>query len=332
MTTLQSILPLLLHRTWLATIDSKDAYFHIDIVPEHRKSLWFAVGDTHLQYKSLPFGINTAPRVLTKTMVVIAAYLRLQGILIFPYIDDWLIVADSENQLERNLNVILHLLSNLGLQLNHNKSLLIPTQRVQFIGAILDTRLVKAFLPQDSARTLTALASQVHTQPKSTAPLIHKLLDHMAATTVILHFAKLHMHPLQLWFLRTFHPVSHPQNLKLTPPHRVCTWWMNIDSLCQGVQFLPPNPSISIMTDASLQGWGVHLGTLSVGDRLPLSPNLQHINVLELSAIFLALFTFLLMVQGSVVSIFTDNSTALSYINRQWISRTLCRLALQLWN
>lgn len=66
MTTIQSILPLLFLQAWLATIDLKGAYFHIDILPEHRKFLWFAAGNTHLQYCALSFGFLTAPQVLQR--------------------------------------------------------------------------------------------------------------------------------------------------------------------------------------------------------------------------------------------------------------------------
>lgn len=137
----------------MATIDLKDAYFHIDILPKHRKFLRFAVSHTHLQDKSLPFGLSAAPRVFTKMMVVIAAHLRL----IFPYIDDWLIVAHTEKDLQANLQTTLDLLTRLGLQVNYKKSSLTPSQRVQFIGAILDSRTGRrhSIVSQQAALTVT---------------------------------------------------------------------------------------------------------------------------------------------------------------------------------
>lgn len=131
----------------MATIDLNDAYFHIDILPQHRPFLCFAVGQVHLQYKALPFGLSMAPWVFTKTMVVVTAHLRLQGIIIFPYIDDWLVVADSTHHFNTDLDVILTLRSDLGLQVNYKKSHLTPSTTVQFIGAVLDSTSVRAFLP-----------------------------------------------------------------------------------------------------------------------------------------------------------------------------------------
>lgn len=77
---LQSILPLITKDAWLASIDLKDAYLHVSICPQHCRFLHFAVGSAHYQFKILPFGLLTAPRVFTKIMAVVVAFLRLPGI------------------------------------------------------------------------------------------------------------------------------------------------------------------------------------------------------------------------------------------------------------
>ncbi len=50
------------------TIDLKDAYFHIEILPQHRKFLRFAFGGEAYQYQVLPFGLALSPRTYTKCM------------------------------------------------------------------------------------------------------------------------------------------------------------------------------------------------------------------------------------------------------------------------
>lgn len=58
------------------------------------------------QYKALLFGISSIARVLTKTMVVVAANLPTQGVVFFPYINDWLVVALSELMLRDHIQTI----------------------------------------------------------------------------------------------------------------------------------------------------------------------------------------------------------------------------------
>lgn len=95
MTTLQSILPLLPPGCWMVTRDLKDAYFHIAIKEQHQQFLRFTVGQHHFQYKVLSFGLPSAPGVFTKVVAVVSAHLRLQGVTLFQYINDWLLVVVS---------------------------------------------------------------------------------------------------------------------------------------------------------------------------------------------------------------------------------------------
>ena len=95
MLTLKMIVSQIQLEDWFVTIDLKDAYFHIEILPQHRKFLRFAFGGKAYQYRVLPFGLALSPRTYTKCMDAALAPLRLQGIRILNYINDWLILAQS---------------------------------------------------------------------------------------------------------------------------------------------------------------------------------------------------------------------------------------------
>ncbi|KAG6935254.1 hypothetical protein G0U57_015306, partial [Chelydra serpentina] len=88
MVSLATIIPSLDPGDWFAALDMKDAYFHISISPAHRRFLRFVVRQTHYQFTALPFGLCTAPRVFTKCMAVVVAFLRRQHVHVFPYLDD----------------------------------------------------------------------------------------------------------------------------------------------------------------------------------------------------------------------------------------------------
>nr|XP_032628931.1 probable ATP-dependent DNA helicase HFM1 [Chelonoidis abingdonii] len=57
---------------WYATLNLKDTYFHIIIFQGHRRFLRFTVGPHHYQFVVLP----TAPKLFTKWLSVVVAYLR----------------------------------------------------------------------------------------------------------------------------------------------------------------------------------------------------------------------------------------------------------------
>ncbi len=80
-------------------IDLKDAYFHVSILPRHRPFLWFAFEGRAWQYRVLPFGLSLSPRVFTKVVEGALTPLREVGVRILNYLDDWLILAQSREQL-----------------------------------------------------------------------------------------------------------------------------------------------------------------------------------------------------------------------------------------
>ena len=69
METLRSIVAATPPLQWMASVDLKDAYFHIGVVQFLRFS-W--LGQAY-QFEALPFGLSSAPRVFTKTLAPLIA-------------------------------------------------------------------------------------------------------------------------------------------------------------------------------------------------------------------------------------------------------------------
>ncbi|PTA42288.1 hypothetical protein C8054_31520, partial [Micromonospora sp. RP3T] len=98
MLTVKQVVSQIRSEDWFVTIDLKDAYFHVSILPQHRKFLRFAFRGEAYQYRVLPFGLALSPRTFTKCVDAALAPLRLQGIRILNYIDDWLILGSSASR------------------------------------------------------------------------------------------------------------------------------------------------------------------------------------------------------------------------------------------
>ncbi len=67
--------------------------------PHHRRFLRFAFKGVAYQYTVLPFGLSLTPRTFTKCMDTARSPLRQMRIRILNYLDDWLILAQSEVEL-----------------------------------------------------------------------------------------------------------------------------------------------------------------------------------------------------------------------------------------
>ncbi len=84
--------------------------------PHHRQFLRFAFEGVAYQYKVLPFGLSLAPRTVTRCMDAALSPLRQMGNRILNYLDDWLILAQSQAVLTSHGTLLLSLLTLPGAQ------------------------------------------------------------------------------------------------------------------------------------------------------------------------------------------------------------------------
>ncbi len=184
---------------WFAAIDLKDAYFHVSILPRHRPFLRFAFEGRAWQYRVLPFGLSLSPRVFTKVVEGALTPLREVGVRILNYLDDWLILAQSREQLGDHRDLVLRHLSQLGLRVNWEKSKLSPVQRISFLGVELDSVSMTARLTEERAQAVLNCLSSF--RGRNVVPLkqFQRLLGHMASAAAVTLLGLLHMRPLQHW-------------------------------------------------------------------------------------------------------------------------------------
>ncbi len=180
-------------------IDLKDAYFHVSILLRHRPFLRFAFEGRAWQDRVLPFGLSLSPRVFTKVVEGALTPLREVGIRILNYLGDWLILAQSREQLGDHRDLVLRHLSQLGLRVNWEKSKLSPVQRIYFLGVELDSVSMTAGLTEECVQAVLNCLSSF--RGRNVVPLkqFQRLLGHMASVAAVTSLGLLHMRPLQHW-------------------------------------------------------------------------------------------------------------------------------------
>ena len=108
-------------------MDLKDAFLHIPINKSFKKFLTFQWLESLFEWQVLPFGLKCSPRVLTKVLKPVVAFLRVTwGILIAIYMDDILIQGSSPSQVFLHAQVAALLFMVLGWSLNWKKSDFFP--------------------------------------------------------------------------------------------------------------------------------------------------------------------------------------------------------------
>jgi len=74
------------HLVWW---DGKDAFYHVRILPAHRKIFRSVVAGFAYEPRVLPFGMKLSPWIWTKVMRPVVAALQLQGCRVNAYVDDF---------------------------------------------------------------------------------------------------------------------------------------------------------------------------------------------------------------------------------------------------
>ena len=143
---------------FFASLDLSDAYFSIPIAECDKKYLRFIWHGELYQYEVLCFGLATAPRVFTKCTKPIIAHLRKMGFKISIYIDDMIITHEYPHTLSYQLNFVIELFKRLGFSINFDKSMLSPTQCIQHLGFLVDSRKLDISLPQSKKENVVDLS------------------------------------------------------------------------------------------------------------------------------------------------------------------------------
>ena len=321
---------------WFATIDLKDAYFQIPIWRGHWRFLRFGFAGRAYEFRVLPFGISLAPRTFTRCMDAALSPLRQGGIRILNYLDDWLVCAVSEEQCRHHVALLLAHVQGLGVRVNYKKSRLEPSQVTTFLGMVLDSRTATIVLTPERQQAFRTCLALFQLRALATWGLCLRLMGLMAAMVQVVPLALLHMRPVQrcLLGLGLCPQRSHKTKVVVSRRlHRALQWWRVTAHIQVGQALGPVIYRQLVYTDASPSGWGaVHEGCgisgVWTGRWL-----CQHINVLELRAVLLALRRFLPRLRGHHVIVRTDSTATAAYINRQGGLRSpvLCKLATTLW-
>lgn len=77
---------------------------------------------------------SCAPKQFTRLMKHVYASLRMLGHTNSGYIDDSLLMGDTVPDCEQNVDDTVELMSNVGFIIHEDKSVLVPTKNITFLG------------------------------------------------------------------------------------------------------------------------------------------------------------------------------------------------------
>ena len=165
MDTLEAAVNMMRPGCFMALVDLKGAYYTVPIHASHQKYLKFCFDGALYKYTCLPYGLASAPRIFTKLLKPAYATLRSMGHLNSGYIDASYLQGDTSAECHKNVTDTITLFTKLGFHIHPEKSVFIPSQKLTFLGFVLDSKAMTVTLTEEKVQQiLSVCASLLKTQ------------------------------------------------------------------------------------------------------------------------------------------------------------------------
>lgn len=321
---------------WYGKLDLSNCFLSFPLRPDVRQFFVFQLDGQLYQFNRMPFGLRTAPRVCTQLLSVIAHELSKGGARFVRYLDDFLFIASSQEELSSVLLAAQSTFAAFGLLVNPDKTEG-PLQRISFLGVQLDSLACTLSCTPERVAELTALLRQLRTTRTIRRRDLESVIGKLSFAAQVLPGARPFMRHL-LDMVHSCKTRSTP--VRTTPCFRadVRHWLIHLSRWNGRQQWRAPAPFV-FASDASLDGFGFYLESVPAhvdSSSLPTalrvgtgytgsyaSVHSDHhashtgITWCELLAVYAAAHTYASQLRNQSVLFLVDNSTDVAIINRQ---------------
>ena len=318
MDNIHTVLDRVSSNNFLASVDLRDAYYSVKIHPDDRKYLRFVSNNQCWQFKALPNGLSTAPRLFTKLLKPVFAVLRQAGHMVIGYLDDTILIGETEEKLKEAISATTDILTQLGFIVHPEKSVLVP---IVFLGFKLNTETMKITLPDNKALEVKQLCIELVQTTKPSIRQVAKVIGKIISTFPAVQYGPLFYRTLERGKIHALRLNKGHFNRKMmlsAESKSELQWW--IDNVTSS--FAPirrGKPDLELRTDASGAGWGATDLKSCTGGRWNEQESGKAkengINYLETLAAGFGIKSFCANVENLHVLLRVDNTTAVTYIN-----------------
>ncbi|KAJ8914836.1 hypothetical protein NQ315_014849 [Exocentrus adspersus] len=326
----RSVKNIITKNCFMASVDLKDAYFVVPIAKNCRKYLRFIFENKIYEFLCVPFGLCTAPYLFTKLLKPALKYLRSLGFVSVNYLDDFLLLGDSREACINNVRKTVSVLESLGFIINYDKSHLVPKQRCKFLGFVFNSSDLSICIPRDKKQKLHDMLSSFLKLKECKIRVLAKIIGHLISVCPAVRYGWLYTKRLERQKYLSLKKGGGDYNGTVSVNSDIredISWWLTI--LPQAEQtFQSESFEFEIYSDASNTVGGERAHGFWSKQEVK-----NHINYLELLSIFNGLKCFANLTRDCSILLKSDNTTAISYINRMGGVRhkSLANLSREIW-
>ncbi|XP_064075069.1 uncharacterized protein LOC135194138 [Vanessa tameamea] len=269
----------------------------------------------------LPFGLASAPHLFSSITCWVAETLRAKDCRVLVYLDEFLLVQQDQTKLSLQAAEAVRHLELLGWKVNFQKSVLTPTQDLEYLGIRWLTAKNKMVLPNQKVKCINSALEQITQKPHMSLRQLQTILGQLNFANFVIPRGRLHCRNFQI-FLRRF-DKRLPRQVQRIPQnvYREMVWWRGANYHSLPIHKKPATHFLA--TDASDMGWGAQLDGKVISGSWSLYQRRWHSNKKELFAVFAAIKMNSKILVKSHVLIQSDNRTLIAYIRKEGGTKSL---------
>ena len=240
------------------------------------------------------------------------------GFRILRYLDDWLVLGSAFREIVRARDFLLWLCQELEVCINLGKNSLTPSQTLDYLEMSLQTHLLRVFPTHKRVLKLSSMFLELGSCRQQPLLLWRQLLGVMSSMSSIVPGSRLRMRPLQLRLNAAGRLLPDSASVAWVDSCLAdLQWWSDESHLLVGLPLDLPQQGLALYTDALDSGWGAFLDDSHLSGLWSPNSSRFSINHRELLAVLYGVQGFLPVLRHQSVSLFVDNTTALSYLRNQ---------------
>ena len=324
---------------FLNKFDLKSGYHHIDIHKNFKPFLGFQWSfddkSRYFQFNALPFGLNIAGYIFTKVLRTLVKKWRKEGIKIVLYLDDGLLISDTEKQAVKNVINIRKDLKDAGLIVNEDKSNWLPSQELIWLGFIINSKNNSISVPCSKISNIKAEIKHLTLKKTLSARQLARVIGKITALHPVLGgIVYLKSKNCQLWISEQLSWESK-NVLDYLAKEELQFWVNNLNhTQSKSMEISVPSFTKIVYTDAGANNCGgyIHnLGASQLVQQWSEQEQAQSSTWRELKAVEIFLCVHHSILNSQNIKWFTDNQNVIAILNKGSMKKDLNSLATAIY-
>ena len=229
MESIKNVLCMIEPGAWMTSVDLKDAFFTIPIHSDYQKFFKFIHKRIPYEFSSMPNGYSDAMRVFTNVLKPAFSYLREIGYLSVVYVDDSYLQGETFEECLQNISEAVRLLQSIGFTIHSEKSVLKPTQKLTFLGFVLNSKTMTLTLTDAKKEKIIKLGEGIINRQYITITELVQFIGNVVATFEAVLTGPLHYRDMETLKIAKLKEYKGKFNAKITINEESKTeikWWI----------------------------------------------------------------------------------------------------------